>query len=217
MIDVVVPTHGRAGHVQTLRIVPDAILVVAESQLPAYREAYPEARFDVHPDEVKGLAPKRNWIAEKYGTFFSLDDDVPVVEVITGRKAEAVPIEWVRPMIERAAKMAEELGAYLFGFNVWRDPQTYKERRPFKVTGYVPGHAFGLREGHGLWWHPECGSHEDYWISGLNAHRNRVAWIDNRYHFAQRDTMRARGGLASQRTVDDEKRSFQLLRKSFGS
>ena len=74
-----------------------------------------------------------------------------------------------------------------------------------------------MLDGHSLWWHPESGAHEDYWISAINAYYHRIAWIDQRYAFTQAGTFKGKGGLAAHRTVDSEKRSFELLRKAFGS
>jgi hypothetical protein len=85
-VTIVCPTHGRAGEVTAFKTFgPDLLLCVAESQLPFYREAYPDGRFDVHPDSVKGLIAKVKWMHAKYGGYFRVDDDAsPMIDHSSG-------------------------------------------------------------------------------------------------------------------------------------
>lgn len=215
-VKIICPTHGRAGMVLTHKAIEGLSLCVAESQEPLYREAYPDLELIVHPDDVVGLAPKREWIAEQFPDVFMVDDDIDKVldlSVPPGKPSTIPPAD-VPALIERAADMAEEIGAYLYCFDSWCNPMTYAPQKPFSLSGFAPGHAFGLRAGHDLYWKNIMG--EDWWISALNAYKHRVRFADLRYGFAQKETFTRTGGRAAERTIDRERESFEVLREHFG-
>ena len=99
-VAIVIPTHGRAGSVSTFKVFPMAILCVAESQEKLYREAYPDKEIVVHPDSIKGLASKRQWIYDYWGDVFQVDDDITAMtdlsvaageEALENRLSEKAP------------------------------------------------------------------------------------------------------------------------------
>lgn len=217
-LKIVVPTHGRAGRVDTLGLVPEAILCVAESQAAAYRAAYPKAAIDVHPDSVVGLAAKRNWMYERYGSMFTMDDDMLKMLDVSRQPGDPVevPRERVVPVIHRTAENCHELGAYVFGFNQMPNPMRFSPQQPFALTGLVIGGATGLLAGSGLWWHPEC-LQDDFWLMLLNAHFHRKVWIDLRYCITMRPLGINPGGQGHQRTVARQQVGMRILQRAFGS
>jgi hypothetical protein len=192
VIELVVPTHGRAGKITTQKNVAGAVLCVSKSQLPLYKEHYPDANYEVHPDDVIGLAAKRQWIMERFGDVFMVDDDIRRVLDLTSvpGKLEYVRPQDVRSIVERCAEMAEDCGAFLYGFAPLCDVRTYNCFKPFRFTGYVPGHSFGVR--------------------------HRLVTVDERYGFYQDATFKATGGLGAHRTRDRERQGFEMLKKHFG-
>ncbi len=74
-VPIVMPTHGRAGRVTTHRVIDGVILCVAEEQEAVYRAAYPDLEIVVHPDTVRPLSVKRQWILDHFGDVFMVDDD----------------------------------------------------------------------------------------------------------------------------------------------
>jgi hypothetical protein len=221
------PTHGRAGSVTTFQVLGhDLPLIVARSQEEAYRDAYPEAVIHTHPDSVVGLSGKRQWIYEQYGDVFMVDDDldymgdqtpIPGPGITKARVSRNDP-ERVRDVIRRAHDMAEDVGAFFYGFNQYPDPATFISQNPIHLSGYIGGHAMGLRAGSKLYW-PRTGMHgsEDMWISALNAYHHRIALIDMRYVFPQLGTLVSRGGLAEVRTLTNLEENYKTLVKTFGS
>lgn len=214
---IVCPTHGRAGRVSTHEIVDGVILCVAESQKADYAEHHPDLELVVHPDDVIGLASKRQWIIEHFGDVFMVDDDITAVLDLTSvpGHVDKIPRERVPGHIYRLAEMAEDLGIYLYGFGPMADCRTFKPLNPFRFKGYVPGHSFGMRAGSKLWWNPDC-IQEDYWICLLNAHFHRMVVRDDRISFAQKDTFKGVGGLGAHRTQGREAQGFAILREYFG-
>lgn len=218
MIPIVVPTHGRAGEVLALKPFPSATLCVAESQKDAYAAEYPDAPLLVHPDSVVGLAPKRQWIYEQLGDVFMVDDDVGSVIDMTRVHGETSVMDDALPeqIVQRAAEQCRDMGAYLFGFSQYPDPAMYKPQDPFRLKGYIGGHAMGILGGSKLYWHPESDPVEDYWVCLLNAYYHRTAFIDRRYHFTQAETGKRVGGLAYVRSADKQEKAYKFLREHFG-
>lgn len=229
---IVCPTHGRAGAVTTFQVLSEEylMLVVAESQVASYKAAHPKAIICKHPDSIVGLSAKRQWIYEELGEkssggVFMMDDDLdymgdqmPIPGAgITRARVCRRDDERVRDVIWRAADMAHDIGAYFYGFNQYPDPATFIAQNPIRLSGYIGGHAMGIRPGSKLWW-PKEGMHgsEDMWISALNAYEHRMAFIDMRYCFPQLGTLVSKGGLAEVRTLQNLERNYETLVKAFG-
>jgi len=220
-VPCVVPTHGRSKKVLTFDAIDDIILCVAESQLPLYKETYPDAEYSVHPDSVVGLSAKRQWIYEEFGDVFMLDDDAVALYDMTheagSTEASKISPKRARAMLDRLYTEAKDLGVYLWGFFQSSDPRMYGPQNPFKVTGYVLGGSIGLCAGSRIHFPKEINTIEDFWAAGLNAHYHRKIWVDRRYAFKFKDTFKGKGGCSQHRTIDVEKRGNEMLRKAFGT
>lgn len=222
---IICPTHGRAGRVKTFDVFGQRLrLCVSEGQEPLYRAEYPDANFLVHPDTVVGLAAKRQWIYEWATSIdcdvFMVDDDVNLLmdmQKMVGERARISDPQTAWDLIQRTCDIAEDFGAYLFGFSQTPDPATFRPQRPFRTTGFVGGHALGMRHGSKLWF-PQEGMHgsEDMWISALNAHHHRFVFIDQRYCFPQVGTFRGKGGQAAMRTMGNLRKNYEVLTEAFG-
>ncbi|WP_375418127.1 hypothetical protein [uncultured Hymenobacter sp.] len=217
-VEVVIPSHKRAGRLATLALFPSAIVCVPASQAAEYRAAHPQAQFVLHPDSVVGLAAKRNWMYQHFGNLLMLDDDITDFRRMYLPAGEPVSIGETRALaiIAETAYAAKQAGAYLWGFNSNPNPTMYKTLNPLSLTGYVTGCATGLLAGSKLWYNSSIICNEDYWISCLNAYYHRLIWKDMRFGFIQKDTFVGQGGLAEFRNIDAERQDFELLRQCFG-
>lgn len=217
-VQIVIPSHKRAGNVITSKLLPFASVCVPESQVSEYYRADPNTHYIGHPDSVVGLTRKRQWIYETLGDVFMLDDDITACRRLYTEPGEPTDLNEleIAELIDRTAWSARKAGAYLFGFNNRPNPTMYNPLQPIQLTGYVTGCATGLLAGSKLWYNPDIKCNEDYWISLLNAYHHRVIWRDNRFAFIQKDTFTAKGGLAEFRNVEAEKADFELLKKCFG-
>jgi hypothetical protein len=214
-VQIVCPTHGRAGEVTAFRTFgPDLLLCVSQSQLPLYREAYPDARFDVHPDSVKRLAPKIRWMYARYGSFFRVDDDASEMLDNTDGGSKVTDVGKARDLVFRLADMAEEMGVFMFGFTRLARPVFYSGHRPFELSGELAGSRTGFLEGSGLWWPDDIDFYDDAWASGLNAYMHRKCLIDNRYTIPAK--IGVKGGLAAYRTRATIWQKAEILKQSFG-
>jgi hypothetical protein len=217
-VQIVIPSHKRAGDVLTSKLVPEASICIPESQFIDYHKKMPWVKFITHPDSVVGLTRKRQWIYENVGNVFMLDDDITACRRLytePGEPTDLKPDE-VHELIQQTAWNARKAGAFLFGFNNRPNPTMYNPMEPIQLSGYVTGCATGLLSGSRLWYNPAIQCNEDYWISLLNAYHHRTIWRDNRFAFIQKDTFTAKGGLAEFRNVEAEKADFELLKKCFG-
>jgi hypothetical protein len=215
-------THGRADTISTPKVVPDVILCVAESQYPLYKETHPDSEFLVHPDSVKGISPKRQWLMDHVEEDVVMMDDDMVAFVDVSAAADA-GTAWrlggdeIRDVCTRARDTAEQMGAYLFGFSSYVDPALFRPQKPFNLTGMVSGNALGLRQSSNIWF-PDTVEllTDDLWISALNAYEHRFIFQDMRYAVANKGTWVGKGGMATYRTWDRVVANEQRLKDAFG-
>ncbi|OIN61178.1 GREB1-related protein [Arsenicibacter rosenii] len=216
---IVIPSHKRHTRVTTTSVVDGCIICVAESQEKAYRMCNPIDEIATHPDSVVGLARKRDWIINHFGSVFMLDDDIDSFRRLYTEKGESADVDAkdAYEIIQVTADAARQAGAYLFGFSSSPAPVSYNSLNPVQLSGYVTGCAHGVLKGSRLWYSPEIRCNEDYWISCLNAYEHRLIWKDTRFYFDQRDTFVNAGGLAEFRNFGAEEQDFNYLQKIFGS
>lgn len=217
---VVIPSHKRHDRVLTTSAVANAILCVAQSQEHLYRACNPDIEIVTHPDDVVGLNPKRNWIIKHFGTVFQIDDDISDMKRVYTEPGEKVIVdaETAYQLIQQAADVAGQMGAFLFSFSHVPLPVGYNPLNPLTLTGYHTGCGHGVVKGSKLWYATEgINFNEDFWISCLNAFHHRYGYKDTRFYFAQKDTFVNRGGLAEFRNIEKEEEDFHYLQRVFGT
>jgi len=214
-LSIVIPTKGRHDAVKTQ--VRNQILIVDKSEQDLYKSNN-ECEIDVCPD-FKSLSKKRNWILERFGNVFMIDDDIVTVERMQDGEQDYLltPAE-AELLIKKTADRAIDIGCYLFGFNNDANPAHYNAMKPFMLKGFINGCAMGLLEGGKLFFSEKVVAAEDYWINLLNAYKHRTCLIDKRYVFKQEagSTFIKRGGQAANRTLETEKMDSLFLRSHFG-
>jgi hypothetical protein len=216
---IVSPSHKRAGHVRVKNVISDVIVCVAENQVPEYREHNPDVEVLGHPSDIIGLPLKRNWIAERFGDVFMVDDDVFQFRDYTpeaGGGRSVTPIE-ARDHIERLSDMTRDSGSFLFGFTSAIRPLYYKPQKPYALTGMISGHAMGLLKGSKLYWHSKATTVCDQWLCALNAYHHRTIVKDLRYGFVPEPPFVTPGGQAEHRSMAVEADMTKFLFTHFGS
>jgi len=216
-VKVVIPSHKRADRIQTKHVVANAIICVPDSQKAEYMEYNSENEIITHPDSVKGLTLKRQWIYEHFGDVMMLDDDITAFRrLYTSSNYLVKNKREVWEIIQTTAQNARQAGVFLFGFNKNPSPMAYRSHKPISLTGYVTGCATGLLKGSKLYYDGRINCNEDFWISALNAHYHRMIWKDNRFTFIQKDTFVNPGGLSEFRNMEAERQDFEYLKSKFG-
>lgn len=220
-VKIVIPSHKRAEKVRTVAIVPGAIICVPKAQEESYKRHNPDSEILAHPDDVIGLAVKRNWIYQKFGDVLMLDDDLTrfsrlYLEPNSLRTSRVTPQDTLA-IIQQTAYMAKQIGAFVFGFSSVADARNFKPQRPFRLTGYCNGSSFGLLRGSKVFFHKEAVAVEDYFGSLINAYYHRYAFFDLRFGFVQERTFKNLGGQAEFRNKESEEKDSKFLRRMFGN
>ena len=216
-IKVVIPSMGRADRVITKANVSNVILCVPESEVALYAEHNAGIEILSHPDTLKGLTLKRQFIHEKYPNVFMIDDDITAISrnyVQAGEKAKMDPDE-AFDIIQYVGNCAKLAGAFLFGLSKETNPLSYDEMHPIHLTGILNG-DLGMLEGSKLYFHEKAVVTDDYWISAYNAYVHRYSWNDQRFTALAQKTFGNIGGCANLRTKDQEKEDTLFLKKMFG-
>lgn len=218
IVKVVIPSHKRSDRVLTVNAVSHAILCVEESQVAAYKVHHPNTEIVSHPDDVVGLARKRDWIVKHFGGVFMLDDDISELRRVYTEKGEETTVDAsvAYDIIQHTAENCRAAGFYAFGFSTTPTPLHYNSFQPIAMKGYLTGCAHGVLDGSKLWYNPEIVCNEDYWLSCLNAYYHRGCYKDLRFYWSQKDTFVNRGGLAEFRNTEAEELDFKLLQRVFG-
>ena len=216
-IEIVIPSMGRAERVITKECITHGKLCVPESERKAYEEYNPGMEIVTHPDSLKGLALKRQFIYEHFPNSFQIDDDIKNINRLYTECGENAKLsaEEAYDVIQFVGNMAKLAGCYLFGLNHNPNPLGYHELKPIRLTGVLNG-CIGLLEGSKLYFEKRAVVSEDYWISALNAYHHRKMWIDERFSIAGTDTFHNLGGCSNYRTVEQEAEDTMFLRKTFG-
>lgn len=216
---IVIVSHKRADRVITTNIIRDPIICVPEAQKEEYAEHNPGIEIVTHPDEVIGSSPKRQWIYEKFGDVFMIDDDVMYMNRVYRKRKEKVILtkDETTDVITDTFHLCKENGIFLFGFNRVAHPKAFKAHQPIKMNGYLCGGAYGMIKGSKNFFpnYPYFVA-DDYFLSAINAYYHRYCWIDSRFSFAYNETEAGQGGCADYRTEERRKESYIYLKKHFG-
>ena len=217
-IKIVIPSHLRHDRVSTTKAIDNCILCVSETQAALYKEYNRKNEIVTHSDRLIGIATKRQWIYEKFGNVFMVDDDViKMARVYTEKgKNDRVSKKDAYDLIQQLSSIAIAMNVFLFSFSKNPMPIAFNDLKPYNLTGTVMGGGFGLIEKSKIHFRSKLNLNEDYFISGINAHYHRKCLIDNRFTFRFRNTFENKGGLASFRTISKELEDTLTLKKYFG-
>lgn len=214
----IILSHKRAKSIVTHKTVANSAVCVPKSQVDEYKQ-YVDCEIIEHPDDVIGYAAKVKWIYKHFPNVFMLDDDMDYLLNLydDGKKPHVDPVD-IYYLIQSNADVARQLGVKYFGFGKMNKPLMYKGLRPLELTGFVIGGQMGFLEGFQMDEMPDevIGS-TDYFLSALNAHYNRMTFIDQRFAFCSKGgTFKSEGGMADIRDLESEKKDLLELKAKFG-
>lgn len=115
-IDIVIPSAGRADRVKTFDAVANCKICVPEKEAKKYAEYNPNVEIITHPDSLKGLTLKRQFIIERFPNVLMVDDDVVSFRRCYEEDAEASKVDKdeAYDIIQYVGNVAHLAGAYLF-------------------------------------------------------------------------------------------------------
>lgn len=219
-VPIVIPSHKRFDGVLTLKLFPEGILCVPESQYSEYKKNYPFAKFDVHPDSIVGISRKRNYIYQQYKDVVMIDDDLIDIKrsylAKNSEKEKKLTAIECQGLVQDTYELAKAAGVKLFGFPLMLNPIHYSGAKPIMLGGFIAGGFQGL-----IWdsklKYPEIDDFngEDDYINLLNAYYNRFAWIDSRFTlFFKPQTS---GGIHEYINKENIQNSIVKMRMDFGN
>lgn len=226
-LSIVVCSRSRPGKLITKNLFTGfkLIVVVPENQLEDYKKHNPEPNLQIvaHPNWVRGIGDCRFWVMSNFGDCFMLDDDTESIRnySVVGAGSEIIKnSEHVNDIIQNLYFTAKNFGAKMFGFGNIRNPLNFAPQKPFRFSGYINASMCGYMADHGLHYDIEeswLNTCEDYYFSGLNAHKNRFCFIDERYTAYTLGNFNSGGGCADYRKASDMEYCTTQLMKMFGS
>jgi len=180
----IVISKGRANSVygKTLRLVPDALVCVAESEAKDYRKALPAFKIITHPDDVVGIGPLRNWVTTNVsdGTCIMLDDDISCVyDQSQLRKIRIEDPQHCMAILERTAIVAQEAKVRLFGYTQMARPLAYKPFEPISLSTWMGG-VVGVN-GKDPIWDESLLLRADIDACLRSIMKDRIVLVDSRY------------------------------------
>ena len=226
IVQIVVPSHKRWSTLSTPYAIDNCLVCIPESQLENYADEHPDIEFVTHPDSIKGISAKRQWIYEKFKNVYMADDDILYIKrnytanglgVHPDMDTMLTPEEAYHA-VQHLAGIAIDAGIKMFGFNHAGNPKYYKPQEPFSLNKVIVGASLGLLWDSRLHFPLEDAGAtcDDHYITLLNAYYNRINLVDNRYSMAYIPVETNTGGLGGIRTVEAEKNAYHFLREKFG-
>lgn len=222
VVKCVIISHKRANNVKTLKAISNCSICVEESQEKEYQENYPDTEIITHPDSVKGLAMKYQWMYENLKNFAIIADDIDSMTRIwpsdLTKGMSTVDKDTAYNIIQATAKTTQNLGAKLGAFSKDNNPITYSGHKPFSMSGFASGGILIMLEG----WKNfklsnRCVAGLDFYLSGLNAYQNRNLFIDKRFSVQCKEgTFTSKGGMADYRSIKTEESDLNFLQSMFG-
>jgi hypothetical protein len=215
-VKIVIPTKNRSDVIgdKALRLFPNATLCVGDDEVDAYAKV--SDRLLVHPANVVGIGPLRQWVLDNVDDpcVVMVDDDVTHVYSQVGfHKRRIEDADTARAIVERLAILATDAGVRIFGFQQAARPFTYANFRPFSVNTWVGG-IIGiigreLRFDTSLLLRADI----DYCLQSLL--RDRIVLVDGRYSFIH-TRFAGGGGNAANRSSERHEREIAYLRRKWG-
>jgi|26BtaG_2_1085354.scaffolds.fasta_scaffold17476_2 hypothetical protein len=205
----------------SLRLFPDALVSISEEDVEDYANAgVKESQMLVHPNEMKGVTKKRNWVLRNIEdeTCVTVDDDLKGLICFTGKFGRHIKDpEDINQILLNSETIAKGIRTPMFSFsNVGTDIRKYIPHKPFHVVGYPTG-VHGMI-GRNLWYDEKLTSHEDVDMGLQVVRKYRIIWIDLRFSFFQQvSTGMMAGGRAGTYAKKDEVEGERYLKRKWGA
>ncbi len=216
-IAIIIPSKGRPETVPTmLGMFPTARYCISESEVDEY-EIKNKNNLLIHPDDLVGLTPKRQWILDNVDArvVFQSDDDIEKVLSLVGMRSRHISDpRAIMQIIVNTANIADGIGAKLYGYTVIANPMYSQDNKPFAFTSMIAG-CFGIID-HALSYDQKLTTRQDVDMTLQGLAKFRVNLMDTRFCFKGKD-FDNRGGLQGVRTKENVERDTLYMKAKWGS
>jgi hypothetical protein len=215
---LVIPTKGRWQSVgsKSLKLFPDAWLCVGESEAQQYADATGHKQLMVHPDDVVGIGPIRNWVVENSPeeTVVMLDDDIECIFDQTKYHRIKIVAPWhCMAVLERSAIASKDAGCKLFGYAQMATPLNYRPHKPFNFNTWMGG-VVGVH-GKATKWDNNLLLRADIDACLNSLLKDRILWSDGRYVFIHK-RFTGQGGNNTNRTTQRHRVEIDHVKRKWG-
>lgn len=213
---IVIPSRGRSKEIQdgALRLFPNATVCVGESEAKDYEYFCP--KLLVHPDNVEGIGPLRQWIIDNVEDeiVVQVDDDVHTVYSICGLTKRTYHDPQVAArIVATTAICAKDAGCKVFGFNQAWDVRKFRPYKPFQLNTWVGGVVGVIGKERRYDISLKLRADIDFCLQSLL--KDRIVWSEQRYSFVHK-RWSGRGGNAEMRSEERHKQEMEYLQKKWG-
>lgn len=217
---ILIRSYKRADSVKTLRIIPDAVVVVPNSQKKEYEECNKKATIIGIDDKLDGnSARKFNAILDMYKgeKLVILDDDLIGIKKFENSEQFDIIGEEVRDIFLMLFCLMDGFNTILGGFNQQVDRKFYREYSPISLKSCVLGPVMAINNiDENIRFDENIFLKEDYDfnIQVLNKYRKVVRL--NKYSYLTK-FQKNKGGLMGIRNKSLELEHLKLLQRKWGS
>lgn len=221
-LPIVIPSKGRHDIIAkgTLRMFPDALVYVEESEVDAYAKV--TQNIMTHP-MFNTYGKTLNWLLDNLDApdFMMFDDDLVDIVSMTGRGLRHYKdTETCLAIIEQTYSNLlglESFGAKYGGWTNSIDPRTFRGTDPFSFSGFIPSGS-AIYRGRNCRFDPRLSLRLDidYCLEQLRV--NRIVFLDRRYSMSPygMGAFNGKGGQAEVRSFERDEAERQLLQKKWG-
>lgn len=220
-IAVCSPSYKRPQDLRVPNYLPFVRVYVDRGEHRQYREGNPRAVLVQMKDGVQGNVSRvRNYILRREfkagaDVVVIVDDDLSSVSYWEGKERHRIEADAFHAFIERYTLLAKELGVKMWGVNLNRDKQNYREYTPFSMTSPILGPFQCFLKGNSCFYDERLFLKEDYDMTIQQMHRYRKVLRLNKYFYECKQSEQP-GGCATQRNMRVEREQFELLQGKWG-
>lgn len=224
-ISINCPSYKRPK-VETLKYLPFCKVWVIQDELLEYQKQNKGARFEVL-SEQGNVSNARNEIlkrefAKGYDVVCIVDDDLKGIYHYEKSKYNNFGYEKIlvesyefEDFIIKHTQMCIDLGFYLWGVNLNKDPLSYKHGTPINTKAIILGPFSCHLKGTEVFYDERIPLKEDYDLAISHLYKYRGILRMNKFHYDCKQSVQA-GGCATIRNYQREKEQFELLQKKWG-
>ncbi len=214
MLRKIIISRSRFDLITTHNLIPDATLVVPESEVDRYK--FTGLEIVPIPDSIHGLGAVRNWVLDNFSEeiIVMFDDDIKnLISLLNVSPVRINDLDEIYDIVQNTAYNAYEAGVSVFSFDQKGDVRKFRENRPFILTSWVGSVVGVIGRKYRFTETNKFKVDADFSLQCIL--NDRIVWIDSRYSFIpERDCNR--GGCSLYRNSETILKEIEFLRKKWG-
>ena len=219
-VSVCCPSYKRPN-CDTLKYLPFCKVYVDGAEYEDYKAKNPKAEIIKCDPGIQGnVARVRNYILEKEfekgaEVVCLVDDDMQYIGYWENHEKHKVETKDFLQFVYKYSQMAMDLGAKMWGVNVYADEKGYMIITPLNTTKVILGPGSCFLNGGGCRYDEALPLKEDYDMFIQQCNVNRKVLRINKFFYSCKQSINA-GGCASVRNSEKELQQLEALKSKWG-